>query len=287
MNEIIEKENIEDLIYEIRGKQVMLDRDLAFLYDTETRTLIQKVKRNIERFPSKFCFQMTYDEFLNWKSQIVMSKSDLRGLRRAPYVFTEQGVAMLSAIIKSNIAIETSIKIMDAFVKMRHYIGNNEYRLVNIETKIIEHDNNIKLLQESFNKFEEKRKINEIYFNGQIYDAYSKILDIVKEARKEIIIIDNYADKTTLDIICKLKVDVLIITKRNNTLTKLDIDKYNKQYHNLKIIYNSTFHDRYIIIDKRKVYHLGSSINYAGSKTFSINTLEDKIIIESLLNKII
>ena len=230
---------------------------------------------------------MNNEEFLNWKSQIVMSKNDIYGLRRAPYVFTEQGVAMLSAILKSNVAIDISIKIMDAFVKMRHYIGNNEYRLSNVETKLIEHDKNIKLLQESFKKFEEKKKINEIYFNGQIFDAYSKVLDIFKNAKKELIIIDSYADNTILDIIKRLNIEVILITKKDNLLTDQDIEKYNKQYHNLKVIYNNTFHDRYFILDKEEVYHCGASINRIGYKTFSINLLTDKTITKILLNKII
>ena len=175
---------------------------------------------------------------------------------------------------------------MRAFVKMRHYIGNNEYRLSNIETKIIEHDNNIKLLQESFNKLGEKKKINEIYFNGQIYDAYSKIYEIFKTASKELVIIDAYADNTILDIIKRLNIKVIIITKDNSILTKQDISKYNKQYTNLKVIYNNTFHDRYFIIDNEEVYHCGTSVNRIGYKTFSINLMTDKEVTKLLISKI-
>ena len=290
MNEVITKEqekiNIEDMIYEIRGKQVIIDRDLSFLYNVETRILIQKVKRNIERFPEEFCFQMTEMEFKYWKSQIVMSKNDRQGLRRPPYVFTEPGIAMLSAILKSEIAINISIKIMNAFVAMRKYISSNLIEQKYINNQVIKNTEDIKLLQDSFKKFEEKKVINEIYFNGQIYDAYSKIVAIMNEATKEIIIIDAYADKTLLDMISKLKVNTLLITKEHNSLSELDINKYNQQYQNLKIIYDNTYHDRYIIIDNNIVYHLGTSINHAGSKTFSINILTDEFVIDSLLNKI-
>ena len=153
------------------------------------------------------------------------------------------------SILRTKVAEEVSIRIMDAFVAMRHYIGNSEYRILNIESKLIEHDNSIKLLQASFDKFEEKKKVNEIYFNGQIYDAYSKIIEIFNTTKNVLIIIDAYADKTVLDIIKRLKIRVIIITKEDKLLTKQDIEKYNKQYDNLKVIYNDTFHDRYFILD--------------------------------------
>ena len=193
---------------------------------------------------------------------------------------------MLATILKSKIAIKVSLIIMDAFVAMRHYIGNNEYRLLNIESKIVEHDSEIKLLQESFQKFEEKKKVNEIYYKGQIYDAYSKIKDIFSLAKKELVIIDSYADKTVLDMIKSIKAKVLLITKENNKLTNLDVEKYGKQYNNLRVIRNNEFHDRYFIIDKEEVYHCGTSINYAGSKVFSINILEDKVVKDSLIKEV-
>ena len=191
MNNIVVKkeEKLTNLIYEIRGKQVMLDRDLAKLYKTETRVLIQKLKRNIERFPEEFCFQLNQKEFLNWRSQNVMSNNDKIGLRRPPYVFTEQGVAMLSAILNSEVAIEVSIAIMNAFVAMRKYIGVNLIEQKYINNLVLEDHNKIQVLEESFQKLEEKRKDSEIYFDGQIYDAYSKVLDIFKSAKKELIII--------------------------------------------------------------------------------------------------
>ncbi len=293
MNQIIEKElNIEDMIYEIRGKQVILDSDLARLYNIPTKAFNQSVKRNIERFPSDFMFQLTNEEFNNLRSQIVTS-SGKGGRRYNPYAFTEHGITMLAGVLKSDKAINMSLKIVDTFIKMRHYIKNHLLNQDNINNIVLEDhshilklDGDLKLLQETFDKLEEKRKINEIYFNGQIYDAYSKIKDIFAESKEELIIIDNYVDKTILDMIKNLKIKVIIITKENNKLTTLDIEKYNKQYHNLKVIYNETFHDRYFIIDRNKIYHCGTSINYIGSKTFSINILEDEIVKESLLNKI-
>lgn len=289
MNNIVVKkeEKLTNLIYEIRGKQVMLDRDLAKLYKTETRVLIQKLKRNIERFPEEFCFQLNQKEFLNWRSQNVMSNNDKIGLRRPPYVFTEQGVAMLSAILNSEVAIEVSIAIMNAFVAMRKYIGANLIEQKYINNLVLEDHNKIQVLEESFQKLEEKRKDSEIYFNGQIYDAYSKILDIFKSAKKELIIIDAYADKTLLDIIKEVpNINVTIITKTPSLLSKTTIEKYNKEYHNLVIKYDNTFHDRYFMLDNSIVYHCGASINRIGYKTFSITKIGDKKVIAALITQI-
>ena len=193
---------------------------------------------------------------------------------------------MLATVIKTEAASKISIAIMRAFVAMRKYISTNllEQRYVN--NLVMEHDYDIKLLKESFSKFEEKRKINEIYFSGQIYDAYSKIVDIFNNAKKELIIIDSYSDKKTLDMIRNLKCNVIIITKTKSLITKKDLEKYNKQYHNLSIIYDDTYHDRYFIVDRNIIYHCGTSINHAGSKTFSINILEDKIVKDNLISDI-
>ena len=215
------------------------------------------------------------------------------GRYKNPRVFTEQGVAMLATILKSQIATQVSIAIMDAFVTMKKYISNELLEQQYIKNMLLKHDNDIinntkeiRLLQKSFDKLHNKELVNEIYFEGQIYDAYSKILDIMSKAKKEIIIIDNYADKTLLDMISRMKVKVILITRKNNLLKDIDIEKYNKQYNNLIVKYGNTFHDRYIILDKEKVYHCGSSINYIGNKTFSINILQEKEIITSLLDKI-
>ncbi|MBR3524143.1 MAG: ORF6N domain-containing protein [Bacilli bacterium] len=292
MNEVIDKDNktIEDMIYEIRGKQVMLDSDLAKLYCVETKRINEAVKNNLDKFPVRFSWFLTDNEWVFLRSKISTLEGNLLGKghhrKYLPRVFTEQGIAMLATIIKSKIAIQTSINIMDAFVAMRHYIGNSELRITNLETKVIEHDSNIKLLQESFDKLEENKEINEIYFNGKIYDAYSKVLDIFSNAKKELIIIDRYADKTILDMIKKLNCKIILITSRNSKLTDLDIKKYNSSYHNLTIYYDDTYHDRYFILDKEIIYHSGNSINHIGYRKSSINTLNDISVKKSIIEDI-
>ena len=292
MNKIKELEEIkiENMIYEIRGKQVMLDSDLARLYQCKngTKVINQSVNRNIERFPDDFYFQLTKYEYSNLKSQIVTSSlnNNYGGVRKMPYVFTEQGVAMLATVLRTKIAADMSVKIMRAFVAMRHLIGKNEYRITNIETKVIEHDLEIKLLQEAFDKLDEKELSNKIYFNGQVFDAYSNILNIFKKAKDSLVIIDSYADNTILDIVKRLKINVVIITKKNSLLTKQDIEKYNKQYNNLKVLYNNTFHDRYFILDNELVYHCGASINRIGYKTFCINLISDYKVNRLLIDEV-
>ncbi len=290
MNNLIKDEvNIENLIYEIRGVQVMLDSDLAKLYKCAngTKTINQAVKRNIEKFPKDFYFQLTNEEYLNSKSHFGTSSwNNYGGTRKMPYVFTEQGVAMLATIIKTNVAAKMSVAIMRAFVAMRKYISNNLLEQRYINNLVIEHDSQIKLLQESFQKFEERKKVSEIYFDGQIYDAYSKIQDIFKEAKNKLVIIDSYADNTILDIIKRLSINVIIITKSNNLLTKQDIERYNKQYNNLTVKYDNTFHDRYFILDDSIVYHCGTSINRIGYKTFSITRINDDEVKELLIKRI-
>ena len=290
MNELINEDiKIEDRIFEIRGKQVMLDSDLAKLYKCKngTKSINLAVKRNMERFPQDFYFQINIEEFENLKFHFETSNSNNNGgIRKLPYAFTEQGVAMLATIIKTPIASNVSINIMRAFVKMRKYISNNLFEQKYINNIVLEDHERINLLQESFSKFEEKRKVNEIYFNGQIYDAYSKILDIFKEATKSLIIIDAYVDKSVLDIISKLNVKVTLICKSNSLFTKMDIEKYNKQYSNLKIIYNDTFHDRYFILDNSIVYHCGTSLNRIGYKTFSITLINDEEISCLIIDKV-
>ena len=222
MNEIIKSETkIEELIYEIRGKQVMLDSDLARLYKCKngTKEINQAVKNNIEKFPERFSWVTDDMELEELRSKFLTANYNKMS-RTNPRVFTEQGVMMLATIIKSRIATATTIRIMDAFVEMKKFFSNDILRISNIEKNIINinnkidiHDTNIKLLQESFDKLSEKRKANEIYYKGQIYDAYSKIIDIFNEAKEELIIIDAYADKTLLDIIKRLKSKVIIITK--------------------------------------------------------------------------
>ena len=298
MNQIIENNiKIEDMIYEIRGKQVMLDSDLAKLYQCKngTKEINQAVKNNIEKFPERFSWILNEKEWYFLRSKILTLKNG-RGEHRKynPRVFTEQGVAMLATILKTKVATKVSIDIMDAFVAMRQFIRTslldqkyvNNLVLENRE-KIVEIEKDVKLLQKAFDKLEEKEIKNKIYFNGQIYDAYSNILNIFKKANNNLIIIDSYADNTILDIVKRLKVNVIIITMKDNLLTKQDIEKYNKQYNNLKVIYDNTFHDRYFIIDNEIVYHCGASINRVGYKTFSINIISDNVVKESLINQVL
>ena len=286
-----EVENIKDLIYTIRGKQVMLDSDVAILYKTETKRINQTVKRNIERFPEKFCFKLTEQEFRNLKSQFVTSslKSEnlYGGRRKLPLVFTEQGIAMLSGLLKSDIAIEVSIKIMDAFVEMRKFIVNNAFVFQEIDvmkTKLLEHDKKFDIVFDELQKDKQAKFKQKIFFNGQIYDAYSLIIDIIKRAKTKILIIDNYIDDSILKMLSKKNesVEVVILTSQNCNLNKLDISKFNKQYPSLKISYTNKFHDRFILIDNKELYHCGASLKDLGKKCFAISKIEDMEYIEKM-----
>lgn len=278
MNELIQELKIENMIYEIRGKQVMLDSDLARLYCVETKRINEAVKRNADRFPERFSWLLTDEEINNLRSQFATANISSMS-RSIPRVFTEQGIAMLATILKSKVATEVSIKIMDAFVAMRKYISSNLLEQKYINNLVLKHDEQINTI---FNYFDEREPKNEIYFQGQMYDAYSKILDIFLLAKEELIIIDNYADKYVLDMISKLTIPVILVLSTKSRLSNLDIDKYNQEYNNLTLIYNDTFHDRFLIIDKNTMYNLGTSINNAGTKTFAINKIEDLRIINSI-----
>ena len=292
MSNIINSNNIkiEDMIYEIRGKQVILASDVANLYGTDVRSVNQVVKRNINRFPEDFCFQLTKDEYLFLKSQFVISNNYTNtgrgGNRFLPYVFTEHGIMMLSGLLKSDIAAEINVKIIKAFIVMRNYISSDLIEQKYINNLVLEDHNRIELLESSFQKLEENKEVNEIYFNGKIYDAHSKILDIFSEASNELIIIDRYTDKTILYMTRNLKCRVIVITGKNSKLTKLDIKKYNETYDNLKIIYDDTYHDRYFILDKNKIYHSGNSVNYIGYRKSSINILKDIKIKQTIMEDI-
>ena len=284
MYELKEELNIENMIYEIRGKQVMLDSDLARLYECTngTKTINQAVKRHINKFPERYMFQLTKSEYDNLKSQFgTSSLNTYGGVRKMPYAFTEQGVAMLATILKTPVADIVSMKIIDAFVYMKRYLS-----FENKNSIILNHEERILKLEESFDKLNEKEKINAIFYEGQIYDAYSLLIDIFKGAKEEIIIIDNYADKSILDMITNLNVKVTIVTKKFNLLKDIDIKKYNKQYHNLKIIYSDKFHDRFIILDKKVLYNSGASYKDLGNKCFAITKIEDKWYLETIIKNI-
>ena len=290
MYELKEELNIENMIYEIRGKQVMLDSDLAKLYQCKngTKEINQAVKNNPDKFPERYSFQLSDNEYNNLRSNFLTSslESGYGGRRYNPRVFTEQGIAMLSTILKSKVAVETSIRIMDTFVKMRKIISSSLIEQKYINELVIKDNERINLLEESFSKLEEKEKINHIFYEGQIYDAYSLLIDIFKEAKKEIIIIDNYADKSILDMITNLNVKVTVVTRKFNLLKDIDIKKYNKQYHNLKVIYSDKFHDRFIILDKKVLYHSGASYKDLGNKCFAITKIKEKEYLETIIKNI-
>ena len=256
-------ENIRNLIYTIRGKQVMLDSDVARLYHCETKYINRVVKRNIERFPEEFCFQLLEVEFQNLRCQFVTSsfeKQNYGGRRYMPYVFTEQGIAMLSALLKSDIAIKVSINIMKAFIEMRKFILNNGRifeRLTTMEYKMLEHDKKFDKVFDELQKNKEEEFKQQVFFNGQIYDSYSLIIDIIKTAQKKILIIDNYIDDTILKMLTKKNenVEAVILTSEKSNITKLDIQKFNKEYPTLKVAKTDKFHDRFIVIDNKELYH--------------------------------
>ena len=287
----IEETSITNLIYTIRGKQVMIDSDLAILYQVETRVFNQAVKRNSNRFPERFRFQLTEEEYKNLRSQFVTSSGENThgGRRYMPYVFTEQGIAMLSAVLKSDIAVDVSIKIMDTFVRMRNFFVSNEdmfARLDRVELKQIETD---KKLEEVFNYIARNTEVKQkIFFDGQIYDAFSFIVDIIGKAQSKLILIDNYVDVNTLNILCKKNsgVDVLIVTSGKGNLTTKDMNKFNAQYPSLSVKTTKDFHDRFLIIDDKEGYFIGASIKDAGKKSFAITKIEDGKLVQDLINKV-
>lgn len=268
-------EEIENLIYNIRGKQVMLDSDVAMLYHYETKKINQAVKRNLERFPEEFCFRLTEEEKENMWSQIVTASKNIetnkfRNKKYLPYVFTEQGIAMLSGLLKNDIAVQVSINIINAFVFMRRFLLNNGQvfqRLTNVEYTLLEQGKVLSKHEKQFEKvFDELQKNKKeefkqkIFFDGQIYDAYSLIVDIIKKAKSKILIIDNYIDDSILQMLSKKNknVEVIILTSPKCKITKLDINKFNKQYPSIKIVNTNKFHDRFIVIDDKELYHIRS-----------------------------
>ena len=286
MNKIVVSDNIkiENMIYEIRGKKVMLDSDLAMLFGYETKQLNRQVLRNINRFPENYCFQITDTEYISLRCQNGTLKNG-RGEHRKylPYVFTEYGITMLAGILKSELAIKMSLRIVDIFITMKNYINTSLIEQKYFNELTIKNTEDIKLLQESFDKLNTKESNNHIFYEGQIYDAYSLLIDILSKAKKEIIIIDNYAGKKLFDIIKNINVKVKIYTENIDNISK---EKYEKQYNNLKIINTSIFHDRFIIIDNKVLYHSGASFKDLGKKCFAITKIEDNSILKELLNKL-
>ena len=290
-----EVEDIKQKIYTIRGKQVILDSDIAKLYEVETRRINEAVKRNLKRFPTEFCFQLKEEEYDFLRSQFAILKTQGRGQHRKylPYAFTEQGVAMLSTVLHSDKAIRVSINIMKAFTEMRNFILNNKMlfeKISNIELKQIEYQ---KSTDDKFEKVfeyisEHKEKEQKIFFDGQVYDAFSMIIDLIKKAENEIILIDNYVDIDTLNILSKKndKVKVELYTKSNTKLNVNDINKFNLQYPKLEVKYTEVFHDRFLILDKKYIYHIGASIKDVGKKCFGITLIKYEAIIKDVLARL-
>ncbi len=293
------EERIENLIHYVHGQQVMIDSDLAMLYNVETKRLNESVKRNAKRFPESFCFQLTEDEYADLRSQIATSNTETEnvsskgGRRYLPYAFTEQGIAMLSAVLRSDEAIQVSVNIMNTFVKMRRFLAENALmfdKLNSLELKQLEYQ------KESNEKFDqifayisEHEEVGQkIFFEGQIYDAFSLLVSLVEKAEKSIVLIDNYVDVGTLNILAKKKdgVDVTIYTVRRTRLASQDIANFNSQYPTLTVNYTGVFHDRFLIIDEATAYHIGASIKDAGKKCFGISRIEDIGIISDILQRL-
>lgn len=269
---------IKSRIYTIRGKQVMLDRDLAKLYMVETRRLNEQVKRNINRFPEEFMFQLSKKELEDWMSQIATSNKVKMGLRKLPFAFTEQGIAMLSSVLKSEIAVNVSINIIKAFVSMRHFIQNNAdifKRLDTLELKQLETDGKIgKVLNALENKQLQPKQ--GIFFDGQIFDAYVIMSQIIRSAQKSIVLIDNFIDETVLTMFSKRKrgVKLKILTRNITKQKQLDVKKFNDQFPEAEIIEFNVSHDRFIIIDDKTIYLLGASLKDLGKKWFGFAKMD-------------
>ena len=297
-------ENIENLIHVIRGKQVMLDRDLARLYGVEARALNQAVQRNIERFPEDFMFQLSKEEFENLRSQIVTSSeeeilksqnviSSWGGIRKWPYVFTENGVAMLSSVLRSQQAISINIQIMRAFNAMRHFITSNAQvfqRVENIEKNILALNaskvDTDKKLEEVFRRLDDGNATpnQAVFYDGQIFDAYKFVNERIREAKKRIVLIDNYVDETVLAMLDKRgkNVTAKVYTRNISRQLSLDFEKHNAQYTPIEVEQFDRAHDRFLCIDDT-VYLIGASIKDLGKKWFGFVKLEQTT--DELLSK--
>ena len=284
-------DDIKNLIYTIRGKQVMLDSDVARLFKYETKDLNRNVKNNIDRFPEYYCFQLTEEEYESLRCKIFTLNKNGRGQHRKylPYVFTEHGITMLAGLLKSDVAVVASIKIVNSFIEMKKIIlstGQVYERITNIEHKVLEHDDILKKVIKELGQEENIKQ--KIFFEGQIWDSYNLIVNIIKRAENKILIIDNYIDDSILEMLSKKKkgVEVVILTSNNSNILKLDIQKFNKEYPTLKIAKSDKFHDRFIVIDNKELYHCGASLKDLGKKCFGINRIDDVDYIESLKNKV-
>lgn len=277
----VESQSIQNKIYAIRDTQVMLDEDLAVLYGVEAKRLNEQVKRNIERFPEKFRFQLTENEYENLRSQIAtlsFEKGWGKHRKYLPYVFTEQGVSMLSAVLKSQTAIEVSIKIIDTFVEMRKFISLNAnifQRFERVEQRLSLHDEQFNKIFEAIENNEVQQK-QHIFYDGQIFDAYLFVSDIIKSAKTSIKLLDNYIDESTLVLFTKrdIKVTMKIYTKTLSKQLQLDLQKHNAQYPKIEIETFDLSHDRFLIIDDIDVYHFGESLKDLGKKWFAVSKMD-------------
>ena len=283
---------VESLIQNIRGKQVILDRDLATLYEVGTGRLNEQVKRNLKLFPDDFMFQLNETEFQNLKSQF--ATSSWGGVRKLPYAFTEQGIAMLSGVLRSDVAIEVNIRIMRAFVAIRHFLTGNAQVFQRLETieyhqlEMQQHQKKTdKRIDEIFNKFKENGPVNQgVFYNGQVFDAYVFVSDLIRQAKTSIVLIDNYVDETVLTMLDKREsgVAATIYTQQISHQLQLDINRHNAQYSPISANVFRQSHDRFLIIDD-KVYHIGASIKDLGKKWFGFALMQD-ITATEIINRI-
>jgi hypothetical protein len=271
---------IENRIFTIRGKQVMFDRDLAKLFEVQAKAMNQAVKRNAKRFPIEFMFQLDVKEFAEWRSQIVTSKGDIKGLRKRPYAFTEQGIAMLSTVLRSPIAVEVSIRIMNVFVALRKQalavqVYDSRFQL--IENTLSRHEQNFELLFTQLEKHQLPK--HGIFFNNQIFDAYVFFSDLIQQAKSSVILIDNYIDHAVLLQLAKRTkgVTATIYTERIPASLSLDLDKHNAQYPTIDIHRMPYIHDRFLIIDEKELYHIGASIKDLGKKWFAFSRMDSLV----------
>jgi len=279
-NNLLAIENIQNMIFSFRGLQVMIDRDLAKLYGVETKVLNQAVKRNIERFPDDFRFQLTNNE----KYELVTNCDRFEKLKHSPtnpFAYTEQGVAMLSAVLRSETAIKISVQIIKAFVEMKKFIDNNAeifYRLENLEVKQIKTEEKIDKIFQALEHNSLKPKQG-IFYDGQVFDAYKFVTDLIKSANKNIILIDNYVDETTLMLFSKNQnVKVKIYTQKLNKQLLLDLEKYNTQFKQIEIKKFNKSHDRFLIIDNKEIYHFGASLKDLGKKWFAFSKFDTDVL---------
>ena len=276
---MVQDNTMKSKIHFIRGLQVMLDEDLAECYKVKIKRLNEQVKRNMERFPLEFMFQLTEEEKSSLRSQIATLNKG-RGSHRKylPYAFTEQGVAMLSSVLKSETAIQVSIQIMRAFVTMRKFLASNAQifqRLDTVEKKQIEHDGKFEQIFDALQS-NDLPKEKGIFFDGQVFDAYTFVADIIRSAQSSIVLIDNYVDDTVLTLLNKRNkgVSATIFTSEISEQLRLDLAKYHKQYSPIELREFKQSHDRFIILDKKKVYHFGASLKDLGKKWFAFSTFD-------------